>query len=201
MRLAMSEEQALPSDEESLAGTRDWPHAPPHRLREAGVYFVTSRAAGGRHWLDTEARRDWFQNLLFCLAAEEGWRLEAWAVLSNHYHLVAHSPRSEAGGSTGLSRLVRKLHSLATKELNRQDGTPGRSRLWQNFRDTQLTLQRGYLARLHYVHQNAVHHGLVAHGSQWKWCSAQAFKNSVTPAWLKTITRFKFDAIAREDGE
>jgi hypothetical protein len=51
------------------------------------------------------------------------------------------------------------------------------------------------------VHQNAVHHKLVATGSQWKWCSAQTFKNAVTSAWLKTIVSFPYDQIGREDGK
>ena len=69
------------------------------------------------------------------------------------------------------------------------------------FRDTLLTHQRSYLARLHDVHQNAVHHGLVAQGSQWKWCSARAFEEAVTPAWARTVFSFKFDQIAKADGD
>ena len=181
-----------------MQGTRDWPHAPPHRRSEAGGYFVTARAAEQRHLFHTPERRDWFLRMLFQLTEEMGWRLEAWAVLSNHYHLVAHRPD---GGAESLGPLLQKLHSLATKEINRLDRTPGRTRLWHNFRETHLTFQRGYLARLNYVHQNAAHHGLVAAGSDWPWCSAAAFQREATPAWVKTIAGFKFDEIARADGE
>jgi putative transposase len=189
---------ALPSDEECIKGSRNWPHAPPHRLTEAGVYFVTARTAGQRHLFHTPERRDWFVETLLRLVEEASWRLEAWAVLSNHYHLVGHSPD---GTADSLAPLLQKLHSLATKEVNRLEGTPGRSRLWQNFRDTHLTFQHSYLARLNYVHQNAAHHGLVKVGSEWPWCSAAAFKREATPAWVKTIASFPYDEIAREDGE
>ena len=121
-------------------------------------------------------------------------------MLSNHYHFVGHSPGG-VDSAESLSAMIRKLHSLATKELNQRDSTPGRTRLWHNFRETHLTFQRSYLARLNYVHQNAAHHGLVRVGSEWKWCSARKFKESVTPAWLKTIASFKFDEIATADGE
>lgn len=97
--------------------------------------------------------------------------------------------------------MLQKLHSLTTKELNLRENKPGRTRLWQNYRETHLTFQRRYLARLNYVHQNAVHHRLVKVSSEWKWCSAKRFKNSVTSAWLKTIESFKYDEIATEDGE
>ena len=188
----------LPSEDDSMKGTRDWPHAPPHRLSEAGVYFVTARTAEQRHLFHTPERRDWFLRTLFHLTEEKRWRLEAWAVLSNHYHFVAHSPD---GGAESLGPMLQKLHSFATKEANRLDGTPGRTRLWHNFRETHVTFQRSYLARLNYVHQNAVHHGLVAVASDWKWCSAAAFEREATAAWVKTIGSFKFDEIARDDGE
>jgi putative transposase len=191
---------SLPADDECERGTRDWPQAPPHRLQEAGVYFLTARAVERRHILEANDMKDWFQATLFALTEEFGWTLEAWAILSNHYHFIGHSPET-ADGAESLRTMVRKLHSLTTKELNRREGKPGRTRLWHNFRETHLTQQRGYLARLHYVHQNAVLHGLVKVGSNWKWCSARAFKAAVTPAWVKTISSFKYDQIATNDGE
>ena len=190
----------LPDSDQTAKRTRDWPHAPPHRLSETGVYFLTARTRDQRHLLADDDMKDWFEANLFELAAESGWRLEAWCVLSNHYHFVAHSPVG-VDSAESLSAMIQKLHSLTTKELNRRDKTPGRTRLWQNFRETQLTFQRSYLARLNYVHQNAAHHGLVRVGSDWKWCSAKKFRESVTPAWLKTIASFKYDEIAAEDGE
>jgi putative transposase len=115
----------LPSDDECL-GARDWPHSPPHRLSEAGVYFVTTRIRHQVPLFHTPERRDWFLELLFSVFREKNWRLEAWAVLSNHYHVVAHSP---AGDATSLGPLLQKLHSLSTKQLNAEDGRPGRARL------------------------------------------------------------------------
>jgi putative transposase len=188
----------LPDEEKCAKGTQDWPHAPPHRLSEGGVYFLTARSAEGRHLFADDAMKDWFQETLFTLAAEFGWKLEAWAILSNHYHLIGHSPKGPEGAES-LRNMVRKLHSLTTKELNRRDNQAARTRLWQNFRETHLTHQRSYLARLHYVHQNAVHHKLVTRGSDWKWCSAAEFKQAVTPAWLKTICSFQYDEIASKD--
>ena len=188
----------LPDDEKCAKGTQHWPHAPPHRLSLRGVYLVTARCAEGRHLLAEDEMKDWFQERLFTIAKEYGWTLEAWAILSNHYHLIGHSPQ-RPDGAESLRDMIRKLHSLTTRELNCRENQAGRTRLWQNFRETCLTHQRSYLARLHYVHQNAVHHKLVAVGSDWKWCSAAEFKQAVTPAWLKTITSFQYDEIAAKD--
>ncbi|MBS0660126.1 MAG: hypothetical protein JSR82_17955 [Verrucomicrobia bacterium] len=178
-------------------GWRDWPHAPPHRLAEAGTYFVTARTTGGWPLFDPDSMKDFFAALLRELAVEFDWRLEAWCVLSNHYHLVAHCD----GAATNLGRWLGKLHSLATKERNRRDGCPGRGRLWHNFRETWLTHETSYFARLHYVHANAVHHGLVAKAWQWKWSSAAEFERSVEPARAKTVYSFRYDRVAAADGE
>jgi putative transposase len=192
-----------PSWEEASRGSRDWPHAPPHRLGSAGVYFLTARARSQRHLLADDAMKDWFEEMLFQVADENDWKLEAWAILSNHYHLIMHVPdsKNEREGASSIRAGIRKLHSLTTKELNWRDNESGRTRLWQNFRETQLTHQISYLARLNYVHQNAVHHKLVLKASDYKWCSARQFKQAVTPAWVRTIASFRFDEIARKDGE
>ncbi|HEY1123680.1 MAG TPA: transposase, partial [Haloferula sp.] len=141
---SMDLNSVLPTDE-ACKGTQDWPHAPPHRLGSAGVYFLTARTAERRHLLADDALKDWFQETLVQLVHEHGWRLEAWCILSNHYHLVAHSP---GDGGSSLKLLIQRLHSLTTKELNRRDDTPGRTRLWQNFRETLLDQQASYMARL-----------------------------------------------------
>jgi putative transposase len=190
----------LPDEEQTAKGTRDWPHAPPHRLGSAGVYFLTARAREERHLLAEDSMKDWFEETFLHIAGENGWKMEAWAILSNHYHFVAHVPQS-ADGAESIRKGVTKLHSHTTKELNNREGITGRTRLWQNFRETHLTHQASYLARLNYVHQNAVHHGLVLKASDWKWCSALRFKKEVRPAWVKTIASFRYDEIARKDGE
>ena len=52
--------------------------------------------------------------------------------------------------------------------------------IWHNFWDTELTYEKSYLARLNYVHQNAVKHGLVARACQYRWCSAAWFERTVS---------------------
>lgn len=147
--------------------------------------------------------KDWFMETLFLLSDNYQWRLEAWAVLSNHYHLIGHSPPAQHGGAVSLGKMIQHLHSVTTREVHRRYGGArfGKVRLWQNYRETHLTLPRSYLARLNYVHQNAVHHGLVTRASQYPWCSAASFKEAVTPAWCRTVASFKFDQIAAADGE
>jgi putative transposase len=190
---------APPDAEASCAGSRDWPHAPPHRLAAAGVYFVTARTrTRGTHFAGPE-RLSLLQERLRALAAHYGWTLEAWCVLANHYHFVAHSP-ADQNSAESLRRWLRHLHADTARAVNRIDRTPGRQ-VWQNYRETVLTFQKSYLARLHYTHANAVHHGLVRRASDYTWCSAAEFVAATTPAWQRTIASFPFVEIAREDGD
>ncbi len=86
------------------------------------------------------------------------------------------------------------LHEKTAKWINRLEGTPGRQ-VWHNFWETRLTYEKSYLARLNYVHQNPVKHGLVPVANQYPWCSAGWFERTARPAQVKTIYAFKTDKL------
>lgn len=134
---------------------------------------------------------------LLTVANDFGWQLEAWAVFANHYHFVAHSPPDKDDASN-LSDMLSVLHVKTAEWINKLDKTPGRQ-VWFNFRDTRLTHQRSYLARLNYVHQNAVKHGLVPVANQYPFCSAAWFERMASAAMVKSIYRFKTDRISVPD--
>jgi putative transposase len=134
---------------------------------------------------------------LLRLTYDFGWQMEAWAVFSNHYHIVAHSPANELDASN-LRVILSLLHEQTAKWVNRLDHSPGR-KIWFNFRETRLTYQKSYLARLNYTHQNAVRHGLVAAAHLYPWCSASWFERTASPAQIRAIYRFRTDRIKLED--
>ena len=172
-----------------------WPHAPTHRLASHGTYFVTSSTYLKHHHFRDPQRLDVLQRGLLSVASEFNWQLEAWCVLSNHYHFVAHSPDD---GATTLSTMLKKLHANLARWINRLDNTPGR-RVWFNFWDTLLTYEKSYFARLHYTHKNAVHHGLTRVSTLYPWCSAAWFERTATPAQVKTIYAMPIDTVHVED--
>ena len=94
--------------------------------------------------------------------------------------------------------MLSHLHTTTAIELNQLDEVNGR-RVWYNFWDTKLTYERSYLARLNYVHQNPVKHGLVPVANQYPWCSASWFERTASPAAIKTIYGFKIDKLRIED--
>jgi putative transposase len=170
-----------------------WPHAPVHRLTESGTYFVTVGTYLKQQHFRRAERLAVLHRGLLRVSFDFGWRLEAWAVFSNHYHFVGQSPTHEPGAGS-LSRLLAMLHEKTAKWVNALDASPGR-KVWHNFWDTRLTYEKSYLARLHYTHQNAVKHGLVRVGNQYPWCSAAWFERTATPAQIRTIYGFKTDRL------
>ncbi len=174
----------------------DWPHAPPHRLGSVHPYIITAATYQKAHHFRQPARLDVLQRGILKLTAEFQWHLEAWAVFSNHYHLIAR-PESQANAAT-LKPLLSKLHEKTAKWLNKLDGAPGR-KVWHNYRDTILSFEKSYFARLNYVHQNAVHHGLVHQAEQYPWCSAAWFSRTADPAFVRTIQSFKIDRVNLPD--
>ena len=174
-----------------------WPHAPTHQLSVRGTFFVTASTYRKAHHFRGVDRLGVLHRGLLTVARDFGWQFEAWAVFSNHYHFVAHSP-AEASDAANLSDMLSVPHVKTAEWVNKLDRTPGRQ-VWFNFRETRLTYQKSYLARLNYVHQNAVKHGLVRVANQYPWCSARWFERASSAAMVKSIYQFKIDRLLVPD--
>lgn len=153
------------------------------------MYMVTAGTYQKAQHLKSPARLRYFCETLVAGASSYGWELQAWAVLSNHYHFVAKSPPS---GKGSLPKWISELHRKTAIHLNGLDGTPGR-KVWYNYFDTPLTYQKSYFARLNYVNNNPVKHGIVLRAVDYPWCSAAWFEKNSSPAYRKTIESFKTD--------
>jgi putative transposase len=166
----------------------DWPHAPIHRFSPAGIFFVTASTYMKVHHYRTAADLNRLRDLLFALAREFDCSLQAWALLSNHYHLVV-----EAAGRN-VRNLLWQLHQREGYACNQRDGTPDR-RVWFQFRETELTFEKSWLARLRYTNENPVHHGLVQDARNYPWCSASWFERTARRSFVESVARFKTDRV------
>ena len=196
----------------------DWPHSPVHRVYEAGTYMVTAGTYLKQPLFRGADRLRYLCEKLLELAETYQWQLQAWAVFPNHYHFVGLSPepiseerqqagavqsgsklpQSKAAALQTLAEFTKHLHSLTAIEVNRWDQAGGRQ-AWFQYWDTRLTFQKSYLARLSYVHKNAVHHGLVREPSLYPWCSAGWFQRRATAAFYKTVMGMKVDRVRVAD--
>jgi putative transposase len=120
--------------------------------------------------------------LLLC--EEYSAALQAWAVFPSHYHYIARWEQRP-----DLRDLVRHLHSVTAREVNRLDRAAGR-KVWFQYWDSQIFFQKSYFARLRYIHQNPTRHGIVARAANYPWCSAAWFETEATPGFRKTVFGF-----------
>ena len=157
--------------------------------------MVTAGTYRKAHYFASDARLSYLTANLLTHAEEFGWTLEAWAVFSNHYHFVGKSPPESA---ESLSEFLKTLHRRSATWVNRADAISGR-KVWHNYRETELTFERSYLARLNYVNTNAVKHGLVAKAEDYPWCSAAWFERESTPAFWKVVNSFPTDQLKVDD--
>jgi putative transposase len=118
--------------------------------------MVTGATLHKQHFFKTDENLSLLEHDLLSLARQYEWQLEAWAVFVNHYHFIARA----YSDAPALDRFLNHLHSDTARKLNHLEDSAGRE-VWYNFWDTKLTYERSYLARLNYVHQNAVKHGLA----------------------------------------
>ncbi|NCD33981.1 MAG: hypothetical protein EOL87_11285 [Spartobacteria bacterium] len=174
-----------------------WHHAPEHRLGGTGAFMVTCGTLHKESFLNTPERLTDFRDLLFKYAKKFDWRLQAWAVMSNHYHWIGLSPL-DADSAQSLKTMTAQLHEVSTKRMNREDGVKGR-RIWYEYWDSHITFEASYYARLKYVHDNPVHHGLIANAANYEWCSRPWLEQTASGAFIKELDGFKIDKVEVRD--
>jgi putative transposase len=171
-----------------------WPDRPVHFFVPNTMYIVTSSTVNKKHFFKGSHRLALLCDALLEVVAAYGWALQAWSVFSDHYHFIAQSPDD----ATTLKKMIQRLHSQTSRAVNRRDGVSGRQ-VWFQYWDTCLTSEKSYYARLNYVHNNPVKHGLVQLAEQYSYCSAGWFKANADAAFSHYVESFPYDRISIRD--
>jgi putative transposase len=82
--------------------------------------------------------------------------------------------------------------------VNVEDATPAR-KVWFQYWESGITFDRSYFSRLRYVHQNAVHHGILRLAHRYPWCSAAWFERTSSTSFRKTVEGFRYDKLKIQD--
>ena len=171
-------------------GNRPWHHSPLHIFIPNTMYIVTGSTSYKKHLFRGNKRLTIPQDTLFEVVGAYNWLLQTWAVFSNHYHFIAKSPEN----AKSLKPMIQRFHSQSARQLNDFDNTSGRN-VWFQYWDTCLTYEKSYYARLNYVNNNPVKHGLVKNAEQYPFCSATWFKAQVDPGFRLKVEPFKYDHV------
>jgi putative transposase len=143
-------------------------HAPPHSWGE-NTYMLSAACFEHKPIMLASRRLAEFADaLLRGVEQTLGGAVHAWAVLPNHYHMLA---RVDLGA---FRRWIARLHNGKSTQWNRQDATPGR-KVWHRFSDRWIRDERHYYASVNYIHGNPVKHGYVEDARMWPWSSLHEY--------------------------
>ncbi|HET8760127.1 MAG TPA: transposase [Nitrospiria bacterium] len=155
--------------------------ARPLRLEFPGaLYHVTARGnAQQAIYVDDEDCRA-FCRCLAVAVERYDWRVHAYCLMDNHYHLVIETLRPT------LARGMRHLNGTYTQRVNRRHHRVGH--LFQGRYKAILVEREPYLLELcRYVVLNPVRANACRRPEQWRWSSFRATAGLESPpAWLTT---------------
>lgn len=144
------------------------------------IWHVTSRGNERQAVFFDDADRELFLDVLGATVRLFGWRLHAFVLMGNHYHLVVETP------DPTLSRGMRQLNGVFTQAFNRRHGRAGH--LFQGrYKAILVERETHLLALLRYVVRNPVRAGITRRARDWAWGSYRATAGlAPRPDWLET---------------
>ena len=144
------------------------------------LYHVTSRGDGQEDiYMDDDDRLNYL-GVLAEVCERYNWVLQAYCLMSNHYHLLIETPDSN------LSKGMRQLNGVYTQRFNRKHQRVGH--IFQGRYKAILVEKDAYLLELaRYIVLNPVRAQMVRSAKDWPWSSYRATAGlSSTPPWLST---------------
>ncbi|MEO8585032.1 MAG: transposase [Acidobacteriota bacterium] len=153
----------------------------PLRLEYAGAFWhVTARGNERREIFRSDDDRTDFLRILGRTVTLYRWRLHAYVLMGNHYHILVETPEPT------LSRGMRQLNGLYTQGFNRRYRRVGH--LFQGRFKAILVEKDAHLLELaRYVVLNPVRAALVKSAAAWTWSSYRATAGiEKAPPWLET---------------
>jgi putative transposase len=151
----------------------------PLRNEDPGtIYHVTSRGSNKEAiYLDDVDRRI-FTELLGRVALRERWVVIAWALMTNHYHLLVQAPCG------GLSRGMQILNGGYACRFNQRHDRS--AHVFRNrFAATAIRSEAHLLEACRYIVLNPVRAGLCRSPATWRWSSHRACAGlDVAPTFL-----------------
>jgi len=135
----------------------------PRLFIPGATYHVYCRVARGEFVFDDPIEADEFVLAVREVRDLHGWRIFAWALMANHYHLVVKT------GTIPLWRSMLRLQSEVAREFNKRHRYIGR--LWQSrYRARVIDSQDYFRQAVSYVHLNPVEAKIVTDPADYQRC-------------------------------
>jgi REP element-mobilizing transposase RayT len=155
--------------------------ARPLRLEFRGaLYHVTSRGDGQEEIFRDDEDREKCLEVLAHTVQRFNWRVHAYCLMGNHYHLLTETPDGN------LSPGMRHFNGVYTQRFNRRHGRVGH--VFQGRYKGILVQKDSYLLELaRYIVLNPIRAQMVRRVQDWPWSSYRATAGlTEVPDWLET---------------
>ena len=150
-----------------------------------GLYHVTSRGDRREPIVENDGDRVAWVAVLGQTCERFNWRVHAWCLMDNHYHLLLETPEGN------LSSGMRHLNGVWSQTFNRRHARVGH--VFQGRFKAIIVQREGYLLELaRYVVLNPVRARMVADAAEYRWSSYGAMTGQFPPdaaaasPWLET---------------
>jgi putative transposase len=155
--------------------------ARPLRLEHAGaLWHVTSRGNERRAIFRDDRDRNFFLAVLAESVDLFAWRLHAYVLMGNHYHLLLETPEPN------LSRGMHRLNAIYSQSFNRRHERAGHL-MQGRFKAILVEKERHLLELVRYLVLNPVRAGMVEEVGAWPWSNYRATAGlRPAPVWLET---------------
>ena len=155
--------------------------ARPLRLEFRGaLYHVTSRGDGQESIYQDDPDRECCLEVLAGTVERFHWRVHAYCLMGNHYHLLVETP------DANLAHGMRHFNGVYTQAFNRRHRRVGH--VFQGSYKAILVQKDSYLLELaRYIVLNPVRAGMARSAKDWPWSSYRATAGlTLVPDWLDT---------------
>ena len=157
--------------------------ARPLRLEFRGaLYHVTSRGDGRKSIFKDDEDRTICLQVLASAVERYNWKVHAWCLMDNHYHLLVETP------DANLAKGMRHFNGVYTQRFNLRHGRAGH--VFQGRYKAILVQKDSYLQELaRYIVLNPLRAQMVRRIQDWPWSSYRATAGLTdAPEWLETET-------------
>lgn len=148
---------------------------------EGGVYHIINRGNYRGNIFQSAKAKTAFLKCLSEVCKKTGWRVYAWCVMSNHYHLAIETPRANLVDGM---RWLQSTFSMRFNRLRRENGHLFQGR----YKSLSVDPKTGLGPLCHYIHLNPVRAKICAIDElgAWPWDSFHWLMDpKARPSWYE----------------
>ena len=152
---------------------------PPRRDEPGAWHHVFNRAVARRALFLARKDHRYFQACLAQAVRSGNLEVHKFALVINHYHLLARSPKGRLGAA------LHDIQMCYARHLNRRLGRDG-PLFCTRYKSKRVASDAYHHTLVSYIDSNPVAAGLAAQPEDYAWSCAKSYRDHRRPPWLTT---------------